>query len=234
MARVGPAQHALLTGYVEARRQARGKPFTLLFVTAHIKRAVRTLLEAYAERAVLVPEDDPLDEWLETTREELQAYVGQLPDQPLVRLYTSLQTPLLSIGAGALLTTLGLRLSDLCICYLFSALSFAVPCSVLIFIPGAAANASRLLSSAQGGGQAFAHERELAAALELPLRRQLPWEAICCGGSAIWFLSVPSIFGAYVHDDANLLEVFAGGFALVALGLLVHWLATGGLTRVKL
>jgi hypothetical protein len=195
-----------------------------LFVTEHLRHSIDRLLEAYSELALLTPQDEPLDAWLDEAQKELKDFSGHLPSRPTLALLRKLQTPLLSVAAGGGVTVAGFSVADWCLCYLRLGLAFLVPAVAVTTIPSAYRSARRLMSAAHdatGGRGLFELERGLARELEMPPHRGVPWGAFCWAAASAWFLLQRIVFAGHIYFKWHSNLIIAGGCAAMAVYSLV-------------
>jgi hypothetical protein len=164
-----------------------------VFTGEHIKKALGRLQGTYAELAVLVPSEDPLDAWLAKAQEEVQNFRSALPTRSYLSLARRLQGVIFWTASATTASVLTFHLAGWCLCWLGKFLAIAIPMS-LIAIAVSFGEARSALDGASDEESARSAEAPLAGILGLPLRRETPWDIICVTAAAAWCFAVPAVF----------------------------------------
>jgi hypothetical protein len=223
--RVTANHEKLIEDFHKLRQGRHGHPVVSTFVDDHIARVVRRLAAEYAALAIVVPHNHEFHAWLLSTEGDLKEFARQLPKLSPAAAVRYLHRPILWLLGGGGATVVGFKLSHTCLCYLAKALFLLVPLCLIYLLVPASRKARGLLQEKSAG-----YEQRLAALLEVPLHREMPWDLACMAATAAWFLLAPSLFRHVLTFSHVIfaLEALWGLIAVVATG---KWLTEGGARR---
>lgn len=174
LAELQPAHDALMNRFVMLRPPRSSDGVVVrVFTAEHIKKALGRLQLAYAELAVLVPSEDPLDAWLAKAQEEVRNFRSALPTRSYLSLARRLQGVVFSIASATTFSVLTFHLAGWCLCWLGGGLAVFAPIC-LIGVAILFGDARSALDGPSKEDSARSLEAKLAKILGLSLRRETP------------------------------------------------------------